>query len=235
MMIASKGLIVDMPLNEGQGKLAFDKTKLTNPIGIPVISSTITWQQSQKGNSLKWAGSTINDKVTIGKPSILNIGSGEVTVSLWCRFTAVSSVYRYLVSDYNSAGSNCQYSLMLGNVGRIQFFWCNAGSQVPTTSSTAGYVINANQWYHLVGIRSGVAGAWTAAVWQDGVFQYSQTTATNPPAQSSCGNTQVGIVGDYNGPTLCHDGNIRKLKVWNRALTPSEIKDLFVQEKNFIR
>ena len=226
----SNGLICYLPLDEGAGKLAFDKTKRTNDIGIPSISSSIEWNQSQKGKLLKWAGATVNDYVNIGKPSCLNLTSSNFTVSAWVRFTNASGVYRYIFSDYNAAGSNCLGTIYLNSLGKINFFWCNAGSQVPNANYGTGVTIASNTWYHIVGIRSGATGAWNALVYVNGIFQYTLSTATNPPTQANAGNARIGVVGDYSGASLCNDGNIKNVMLWNRALTEAEIKELYINQ-----
>lgn len=234
----AKGLVCYLPLDEGAGLLAFDLTKRTNGAGIPAIS-TLTWTQSPRlGKALLWAAANTN-KVTIGKPSCLNLTSSTMTIAAWVYITdlsvGVNSGYRYICSDYNSAASNAQFALQVTNGQRLTFFWANGGTQAPNPLTGQGATtISTNTLYHCVGVRSGATGAWTTDVYLNGYRDGGTTTATNPCAQSAAGKVQVGQAGDYTG-ALGMVGSIKGLRIYDRAMTATEVRQLYLDDLKKIR
>lgn len=229
----SQGLVCSLPLDEGAGLRAHEATGMIVGGYSPCPITTLTWGvNSSLGKSLIWAAPNTN-KVTIGKPSPLNLTTSEMTVSAWVVLTSLSggvnSGYRYICSDYNTGASNAQFALQVNNGQRAVFFWANSGTQSPAPLSAQGSsTIVINKLYHFVGVRSGVTGAWRADIYVNGRVDGGTTTSGNPCAQSSAGNIQVGQAGDYTG-ALGMVGSIKKLDIWKRALKPNEIKELYIE------
>lgn len=231
------GLIVDLPMDEGAGGLCFNKVKRTNEADT-ARTNIVTWgQNGLLGKSLTWAAPNTN-KVTIGKPSSLNLTTSEMTVSAWVRITnlsgGVNSGYRYICSDYNTGASNAQFALQVTNGQRAVFFWANAGTQSPAPLSAHGSTILAvDTLYHIVGTRGGSTGAWRSDIYLNGNRDGGTTTTGNPCTQANAGNVQVGQAGDYTG-ALGMVGAIKGLKIWNRALNATEIRKLYELERTKI-
>lgn len=226
-------LLVDLPINEGSGLLAFERTKNTNGIGISPIT-TCTWSQGLMGKSLLWGAPNTN-KINLGKPNCLNFTQSKcMTISVWVVFTDISagvnSGYRYICSDYNSSVTNAQFALVMLNTQKISFFWANAGTQAPAPLSSSGATsVTTGKLYHLVGVRSGAAGAWTTAIYLNGNYDGGTTTATNPATQANSGNCIVGQPGDYTG-ALGMVGFIKDLKIWDKPFTATDVRRLYESE-----
>lgn len=220
-----KGLCAHFPLREKGGLLCFDKTNRTN---LKVTISGAERKVMQRGDCIYFDGST-GDKITIGKPSCLNL-QGQITVSAWCYFTSVSQ-YRYPVSDYNSGGTNAQFALQHTNTNKMTFFWAVSGQQYPNPFTAAGTTTTvANTWYHCVGVRDGVSGAWTARIYVNGKLENSTNTATGPATQANAGNVTIGQPGDLVNSILPMVGYLNDVRIWDRALTATEIKELYIEE-----
>lgn len=232
------GQVCYLPLNEGAGLKSFEQTGYVAGGNSPCTISTCTWGIGPRlGKCLIWAAANTN-KVTIGKPTCLNLTASPMTISAWIYITdlsaGVNSGYRYICSDYNSAVTNAQFALLVTNSLKLCFLWANAGTQAPSPAVGSGATsLATNTLYHVVAVRSGVTGSWTTYLYLNGKLDGGSTTATNPCAQSSAGNTQVGQAGDYTG-ALGMVGGIKSLRIWNRALTATEVKDLYVIESNQI-
>lgn len=228
-----QSLICDLPLNEGGGNKVFDKTGLTLT---PAIVTSAELKTFTKGNCVYFAG-TVANKITIGKPSILNLTSSPMTISVWCYFTdlsgGVNSGYRYIISDYNAAGNQAQFAMQITNTQKLTFFWANSGTQAPNpTTGASTQSVQTDKWYHLVVKKTGVSGSWATEIYINGLRDGGTSTSTNPCAQASAGNVIIGQAGDYVGTPLGMVGYEQDLKIYNRGLTTNEIMELYIEGRN---
>lgn len=230
LKIPQSGLVAHYPLNEAGGLIAMPRVGITRG-----AISTCTWVQSPLGKTLNWAGPTTNN-VPIGKLSYLNL-QNQLTVSAWVRITdvsgAVNSGYRYLVSDYNSGGNQAQFALLMTNGVRFCFFWVLSGTQSPSPASAQGATtVVANTIYHVVGVRSGSSGSWRSDIYVNGRVDGGATTATNPATQANAGTPTIGRPGDYTAAALGMVGQIADVRIYNRALSATEIRQLYTNGIN---
>lgn len=233
------GQVCYLPLNEGSGLNAIELSNFVTGGTAPCRITTCVWSVTPRlGKCLIWA-SAVTNKVTIGKPSFLNLATSPMTISAWVYITdlsaGVNSGYRYICSDYNSGGTNAQFALHVTNSQKVTFFWANAGTQAPNPITGSGATtLLTNTLYHLVGVRSGTTGSWSTTVYVNGKLDGGTTTATNPATQTNAGNVTVGQAGDLVSTPLGMVGGIKSLRIWNRALSASEIKELYIKELNEI-
>ena len=90
------------------------------------------------------------------------------------------------------------------------------GTGIAATSSVA---ISNNTWHHLVGT---VSSTGDLQIYVDGTLRGS---ATGAPARNM---TQSIIVGAYiSGALQFFDGEMSKIKLYDKVLTSSEITDLY--------
>lgn len=234
--IKSKGLVAHLPLNEAGGNIAYDRSINITGVAPPSIS-TCLWKLTPLGTALTWA-SAVQNKVTIGKPSSLNLADSTMTVSCWIYVTnlggGVNSGYRYICSDYNAAATNGQFAFQITNTKRLSFFWINSGTQAPNPTTASGATaLVVNKIYHVVGVRSGKTSNWVSDVYLNGVKDgNSATTTTNPGTQANSGDVVVGQAGVYVGTPLGMVGSIKDLRIYNRALDASEIRQLYLDGKD---
>lgn len=226
-----KGLVAWWRLNENAGLKAHDFTRLTTKVGVGVIAGCTWTVKGTRGKALLWSGATA-DKVTIGKP--YDLVASEMTASVWVYFTSIGQ-YRYMISDYNSGGTNAQFALQYTNANKFTFFWANGGTQYPNpvtaSSTTSGSV---GIWFHIVGVRRGSTGSWTSEIYVNGRLETSASTAGNPATQANAGNVTIGQPGDLVLGILPHNGCLQDVMLFNRALTATEIKNLYVEQYNYI-
>jgi hypothetical protein len=199
------GLVGYWPMDEGTGSRANDmsgrgnKGTITNP----------SWVAGKFGKGLNFNGSS--SYITAGSGSSLEV-SDTVTLSAWVKSPDwhPTAVWR-AIFDKGSYGIYVQPS---SNVLRFQLVLTTTG--IVTVDSNA---LNTNQWYHVVGTYDKNAGANNLKIYINGVLHNSSTQSNSVVA----GN--VLNMGLYSGNYF--NGTMDDLRVYNRALTLSEISDLY--------
>ncbi len=137
--------------------------------------------------------------------------SGIMSMSCWFNSATVTAGARYMGGDCNVLGDTFQYILSLNNsAAKVTFQW--SGAYTLTGVAT----LNANTWYHVLATRTGVAGAWTARIYINGLLDKQGTTATNPPAAQL---VSLGRPGGYNG--LYWNGALANVRLRNIAVPAS--------------
>jgi hypothetical protein len=221
-----KGCIGYYPLNHVAGKIAFDISKVQCIDG---VIAGATFRKSSKGESLYFDGSN-SCTVTMTKSTAFNLTTSQITVSAWVRFDALGQE-RYIAADLNSGATNSMFMLEKLTSNLFRFAWFN-GSTVLADGINAAV---AGKWYHVVGVRAGSTGAWSAKLYVNGLLEKTTSSATNPSSQASAGTPSIGTPGDYTGGTTFHmNGDIKDVVFWRRALTDTEVRLLYaLQKKNY--
>lgn len=142
--------------------------------------------------------------------------AGPLSVTAWIRPTSVSGTQE-IVAAYTGSSSGL-FLLEVGRTaGKISFLQ-NGGSVTATSAAS----VSANQWSFVGFTRDGGAGAWNLRLVIGGVVE-SFTTVQNPNAQPGM-ITTIGRAGSQD--ILYYGGLIDDVRIWDRALTESEISVL---------
>lgn len=178
------------------------------------------------GQAIKFDG--VDDRVDVSHSSSLNI-SGQITMSAWVNVSSFPSSGTGCLSNSCGTivekgydGTNEPYFLRFQNEGGIIRIY-SGSFQVPTNYDVAWNVagINANEWHHIVGQYDGTN--WK--IYVDGVEK-----ASTPQASGALVNTKPLNVGtsDINGVlSRFLNGKIDEVRIYNRALTATEVKQLY--------
>lgn len=214
------GLVFYAPLNEGSGLKALDKTGINLKKEL-AIGSGGSWGRNK---SFLFDG-TNNAIIQMTKSNNLNLETSPCTISLWCKRTGTGN--RYLISDLNAAANLCGPLMFVAmTTGKFYIQWNAAALTLTSTSSEIS-----GQWMHIVGVRQGVTNSWTAKIFFNGKLDASTTTILNPQPQSTAGTTAIGSPGDYTGGSSFHyNGYIKNVMIWNRALSETEVKQLYIKQ-----
>jgi hypothetical protein len=146
----------------------------------------------------------INDYVRIADSNSLNI-TGNLTISTWiCTNDSSNIIFSNMLEITPHSG----YSLRLSN-GKIRFM---SGDQSLYGNSS----VNTNLWTHVAVTLSGT----NATLYVKGVFDTSGTVGV--PTASSVDQT----IGASYTPWYFLNGSIDDVRVYNRALSYSEIQEL---------
>ncbi|GEM_PF-2442411 len=205
----STNLVGYWNFDEGSGTTANDSSgngntgRFINIANPPTTTSG--WTTGVKGGALSFDG--VNDYVDAGSDK-LNTAQ-PFTMSAWVNSRVFS------LGDCAIAGE--------WNGGKGAMLYCGGNRwdfHVQNTSILATTLVSANTWVHLVGTYDGI----TARLYLNGVQENSATvTATNAVTPFNIG-TYANDAGS-NFP-----GSIDEVRVYNRALSPSEVSGLYADD-----
>jgi len=155
------------------------------------------------GQGLKFDG--VNDYVKIGT---YDIGGGTITTCAWVYITAATG---------NGAviGDVAYFMAVTSTDGRI-----NVTSNNNNYANSASSAITNNKWNHVCAVR---LDSGTASLYANGVL--SGTPNQTNTIVTSAFTTAIGTRG--NAPAFYFKGNIDDVRLYSRALSASEIKQLY--------
>ncbi|MGQ9624777.1 MAG: DUF2341 domain-containing protein [Candidatus Bathycorpusculaceae bacterium] len=196
-----------LPLNEGSGTTAYDKSGNNN-------SGTINgaaWTDGKYGKALSFDG--VDDYVETLSSINLNLLTSAFTFSAW-----VNASYRALDPDYGSWN-------IIGHFPDIGFSIAPSStsqycviSWVSAQGNKLG-AVNFDEWHHIAVVYTGF-GSSERKTYIDGVLVGNGTLGT---ASDSSGTVKIG-----NNPyTSVPYGLIDEVRIYNRALSADEISDIY--------
>lgn len=224
--ISQSGLVGWWTFDEATSTIAHDFSGQGNNGALSGIGGP-TWIGGKKGKALNFAGQDTNNNQTVAitagatNPELAILG--DVTVSAWIR---PSSSY----FDVNEAvmrggsGADLDYSLFYDPVNQRPYFhWYDGG--FPSVAGVTNSVLF-NRWSLVTIVRSGL----TLSFYVNGAFTNSVavTAPTVAAAQIAIGRTNnAGVPQDFSG-------DIDDVRIYNRALSASEVSDLYRQNQTEI-
>lgn len=194
------------------GTTAYDRSGAGNT-GILTNGPTVT--PGKIGQALRFDG--VNDYVLGGTPAVTTY---PITLSTWFKTTNAPSDYAQILMLGSGGLSLATLSETIaaecGGVGKIKYL---IRDTTGTNSSNvcSSTVLNDGQWHHAVGVSSGASDH---RLYIDGVLQNTSTTTIGTV---TLGSTYIGA----NTGTQLFSGSIDEARIYNRALTESEIKALY--------
>ena len=214
----SQGCVCHLLMNEGAGSLTYDvsgrgnhgtlKNMLPNTQGSG-------WVGSKFGGGL--AFDAINNYVDFGNDVSLDLDSAK-TVEFRAKFPVNESDTRIYASPTEFVGAPIivQYGLKISAVEIV-----DASNSAGRT--TINNVLTLNQWHHIVAVYDGVSPANTK-IYIDGI----DVAVEDQPWSyySKSGNVFLGGRQDLYLHSFW-DGAIDDVRIYNRALTAQEIKQLY--------
>jgi hypothetical protein len=168
-----------------------------------------------------------NNHIQFSSTKDLNF-TGAVTVSAWVK-PSVSNmgVDRKIFANFNQVNKT-GFKLGIWNTNVPEFEIADGVVAVSNRGVVGGTTLQADEWYHLVGVYSDVGNYIHTYV--NGVIDRQLTTTATMAAHP--GLAFIGRDGEtqanYAGST------IDDVRVYNRALSPQEITEIY-QTKNIIR
>jgi len=213
------GLVGWWPMQEGAGLTAFDLSGQGNHGTLTNMDQTTDWVVGRNGGaSLDLDGS--DDFIECGDIEETQ-GIGQLTLSCWAALTSPLLKDHCLISKDDQ--SNRSWSLVqLGAAGSVDDnlrFILRTTSTYTIDSADAAWP-NDSEWHHAVAVYDGSNGR----VYIDGVQSGSDTSATGT-INSTSNTVKIGRRSDGFGDT---DGKIQDVRIWNRALTATEVRQLYL-------
>ena len=190
----------------------------------PIASSTF-YTLGKIGQAFNF--DAVNDYVKVTtNGSVYNFGSSNFTFSAWVKFTSSGS--RIIMGSYNGADT-IQFGISAGNYA---YMYVRDTQNTPDDvlypiGSTA---LNDGVWHHVVGVKTSTTGA---SLYVDGVLVNSVTSLATVLPNVPC---VTWFIGSFNSTDLCltvadpavtFGGSIDDARIYNRALSATEIKALY--------
>ncbi len=163
------------------------------------------------GNGLRFDG--VNDYSNVGIDQSLNL-SGDLTVSAWVKPLSISSANDLIVHQRTQGKNFYTMSFSLGfawNSLKPNFSLGNGSDRIEAQSTET---INPSEWTHIVGSVKGN----TLSVYVNGQIKGNAIFS---------GERQSQTTTYLNDNTLPFDGAIDDVRIYNQALSPSEIQKLY--------
>ena len=217
----SNDLIGHWELDETSGPTAADSTVNAN-------DGTMTGTTSVSGpftNAFEFDGT--GDYVSVAHDADLNI-TGDITVSAWIYPHTFGSGYDENRIMFKGAGthgdnlftldmddSNITFNLHENSGPANTAAGCDATDEECARGATT---LSANTWYHVVGTYDGA----TARIYVNGTLDGS-----NDFVSTGTGNTDPLMIGGRDNNTDMFDGAIDDVRLYDRALSDSEISAMY--------
>jgi hypothetical protein len=177
------------------------------------MDSATDWVATSKGLALDFDG--VNDYVRCSRKINTSIEE-HLTIAMWCRFDKMTST-QAIVSTYSNTGQQFEVGRQSG-----KFSWLQDGNSVDAVSTNSFSVGD-----HFAAItRTGTTNNWQITFFIDDQPADQHTTSVNPAQDGGGYDFTFGRAGSFGG--FYFDGIIYSSFVYNRALSPNEIKQLYV-------
>ncbi len=196
------------------GTTAYDRSGSANN---GTLTNGPTTTIGKLGQALNFDG--VDDYVTTTNTTSLdNLFSSAVTFCAWAKFPNFTS-YNRLITIENNAGTDYDVWIQTQQSSAIVQFGAG-GTGKFKTSTTA---LSANTWYHLCGVTDYTAGG--TKIFINGVEDAGSLGGT-PTYTADKGYLDIGRLRATSS-SLYGTGQIDEVRVYNRALSTTEIQSLY--------
>ncbi|MFI7412696.1 family 43 glycosylhydrolase [Streptomyces sp. NPDC049627] len=181
------------------------------------VNGTADW--SATGQGLSFNGSDTYIKV----PNDVMKGMDAISVSMDLLIDSAQATPYFVYGFGNSSGGNGNgYLFTTGNSFRTSIATGNWSTE-QTTKPADSHNLTRAVWKHLTYTQTGTTGV----LYEDGVEVGRNTSVTITPGAIGSGTTTANYIGKsvYSGDRL-FKGRIRDFRVYDRALTGSEVEQL---------
>lgn len=204
--------------NEGTSTIATDFSRNYATGTLTNMEST-DWVAGKLGKALEFDGGG-TEYVDLGLVIPGISGNAAFTMCAWVNTDSVSSV-QTIVATGNPAVSLNAAALFLNANSNGSLSMEFGGSK---TAGSATGLIAVGRWYHVCGTKTAGAINTTSALYINGINTSISTASTDIP---SIATTDASIGRFVNTGGYDFDGKIDEVRVYNRALSASEILTLY--------
>ena len=210
------GLVGFWKFDEGSGTNAADASGNSNH---GTLLNGPLWSAGKLGPGLSFDG--VDDRVDVAHSPVLN--AYPLTVAAWFK-TGSTSGTRGIVNKYVAASSN-GYNLFLNNGNLCAWFLRDGSNKVHDGTDCTFNVVgfNDNQWHQAVFVVDASGGK----LYVDGVQKGSLGWSGAPGPVTSTEPVHVAFYPGAFGGAAYWIGAIDEVRLYQRALGPSEVLELF--------
>jgi len=208
------GLVGYWSMEEGNGSLTKDLSGNGNN---GTLISSPTWVSGKLGNALSFSGANYVEAST---SNTLSIGSNQITVSVWVKPTAGD--YRTILSKgYSSSDGGYAIRMTRDSEPTKAFFQVYNAAGTIGSAGTYSNIKN-GVWSHLIGTYDGSQ----VCFYVNGVLDGSCGALTGNIKTNSL-PVRLGKLATSGGTTEFYVGLVDEARIYNRAISTSEIKQLY--------
>lgn len=222
----TQGLVAQWLFKEGGGNILINSAP--NNSGTNGINNNgATWDVSPFGKCLKFVR-TSSQFVSCALPpcSIQGLAGTPVTMSAWINCTSASLMT--IMADWNiNVAPGWEFTISEFNAGKIDIIFVDAGG-LNYFGRRGSTNVNDGTWKHVVMTYDGSGANTGINLYVNGVLE----TMTNISAGSFAatlinGNFRIGCRMLTGANNQFFDGKMSMPMVWKRALTPTEVWQLY--------
>ncbi len=222
---SNTGLVGYWSFEDGSGTRAEDFSPTGTNTG--TLTNGPTWVDGKIGKALSFNGSSMY--VDAGNGTPLQI-TGTITISSWVKTTDLSGTQnRGIAAKYrNQTGYVNQRAYEFyqnNNTDKFGFAISVDGTGVSKAVETTT-TISTGIWYHVVTV---FVPSESIKMYLNGVLDTTDTTSIPASINNSSAPLWIGAQYDLTNSGLYFPGSIDEVRIYNRALSQSEIADLYQQ------
>jgi len=175
------------------------------------------------GQAINFDG--VNDSVLIAHSSLLDLdGSEPATFSFWINKESAAATAGPI---YKRTSGSAGYNVDILTTGAVSFAIGDLFSNNNRVSRETSSTMNLNQWYHVVVTYDGSITSGGINIYFDGVLQSMTNAFDNWGGGSSSNGLDFSLGARESGTSRQLDGKMDEVRVYNRVLSASEIKQLY--------
>ena len=197
----------------------------------------ISGDAARAGGALRLDG--IDDRVSIPTNEVLDLGTTAVTLSLWVKLPALpSAITRDYAGIYDSA--NDAYVVYLDRASRELRFKVTTASLKIARPGIPEAKLQTGVWHHVVGVYDGAAGTTVgqAMIFLDGrlvdIHAGDDAAVGYGLTNVVCCGQAAAIGRNGTNPNSYFSGDVDDVAIWRRALSPTEIRQIYSAGTNGI-
>ena len=170
-----------------------------------------------------------SSQISIADNALLEPGSGDWTVEVWVNQAVAGN--DVVLGKFNNGGlsANVGYSIRTTSSTFYGQYGSGTGSGATLIQNSTNYTVSLNTWYQIVYVFTNVA----ANTFQ--TFVNGSSIGSVSHSLASILNTSTNLyIGSYNGGEYSQwfDGKIGITRLYNRALTSSEVLNNYNVDKS---
>jgi hypothetical protein len=200
-------------MDEGVGTSTLDSSGNSNT----GILSNVTWESGKFGIGTTYNGD--NSQVIIGTSSIFDFSTNDFSIAAWINQTSTEN-NKKIIFKGNPFCDSCVGGYTLFTQAGVPRFVIDLSTSTGDRYSAYdnSILVNDGKWHFVLGQRSGNS----IQLFVDGKL----IKTTNLP-QNAAIVDDSGTLLTISGSGYAYNGIIDEVRIYNRALSPSEIQDLY--------
>jgi hypothetical protein len=162
-------------------------------------------------------------QVSVADNATLEPGSGDWTIEVWLRYSAIAGKTRTYISKTNNNGNAADWGYGFRTNPSTSNTYFEVGNGITSVNSPITSVATGT-WYQIVGVWTNVALN-SIAIYKNGAF-----VGSNSHSFTSIRNTTNPLyIGNYNGNEFAQqfEGDIGIVRMYNKALTSDDVLNTY--------